>query len=70
MEIKQEIEYKSISDESKNNIYQILKEIETNNEINPKRIYNLYQLLKDIEKNCQQSSIISDLFTSNIIIYF
>ena len=70
MEIKQEIEYKSISDESKNNIYQILKEIETNNEINPKRIYNLYQLLKDIEKNCQQSSIISDLFTSNIIYIF
>ena len=70
MEIQPKIEYKSISDESKNNIHQILKEIESNNEINPKRIYELYQILKDIEKNCQQSSIISDLFTTNIIYIF
>ena len=68
MEIKQEEEI--ISDETKNNISQILEEIQNNNEINPKRIYELYQILEDVNKNKIQSSIISDLFTSNIIYIF
>ena len=70
MEIQPKLEYKSISEESKININQILKEIENKNEINPKRLYELYELLNDIEKNYQKSSAISDLFTSNIIYIF
>ena len=70
MEMKQEEEIISISDETKNNISQILEEIQNNNEINPKRIYELYQILEDVNKNNGQSSIISDLFTSNIIYIF
>ena len=69
MEIKQEEKILSKSDESKNNISQILQEIQNNNEINPKRIYELYQILEDM-KICGQTSVISDLFTRNIIYIF
>ena len=70
MEIEEIKEPKQISEITKNTIYQILQEIQNNNEVNPKRIYELYQILEEIENICEKSSAISDLFTINIVFIF
>ena len=70
MEVKKEKEMKSIPEISKNNITHILEEIQNTNEVNPLQIYELYQILEDIEQNYKKTSLISDLFNSNIIYIF
>jgi len=70
MEIIKDKERKPIPEISKNKINNILKEIQNNNEVNPLHIYELYQILEEIEQNCEKTSIISDLFTEDIIYFF
>ena len=70
MEIIKDKERKPIPEISKNKINNILQEIQNNNEVNPIQIYELYQILEDIDKNYEKTSVISDLFTQNIIFVF